>query len=469
MKRLASYFLPKLPIYLVYMLQQVEYEPNAFLAWLARVPQLTRVMHRQKLVWTRRARLLTGFSYGVAIVFLLRVALATLANPLAVLFIIFTPLVAITTLYIIVLGAWVVIEQPRRRRLIAQSEKIFASHPATKIAIAGSYGKTSMKELLLAALKADKKVAATPGNKNVPISHARWAATLDGDEDILLIEYGEGAPGDVKCFAATTHPDIGIITGLAPNHLDRYGSLEVVAKDLFSLADYLKDENVYVNVESTEVTPYLKDTYIMYSQKEVLGWTISGITVSLEGMSFQMKKDTEHMHITSGLLGRHQVGPLSLAAALSHKLGLKVAQIEANLAQTKPYEHRMQPYKLAGATIIDDGYNGSLEGIRAGTALLKALPATRKIYVTPGLVDQGKETERVHLEIGRLIANAKPDQVILMKNSVTDFITEGLEETCYEGTITIQTDPLDFYTNLDQYVAVGDLVILQNDWTDNYH
>src|SRR6185503_13001801 len=108
-----------------------------------------------------------------------------------------------------------------------------------------------------------------------------------------------------------------------------------------------------------------------------------------------------------------------LAAALAHQFGLSKAQIKAGIAATKPFEHRMEPYQLAGAWVIDDSYNGNIDGIRAGTQLLKDLPAKRKIYVTPGLVDQGQESGKIHEEMGRLIASARPDMVVLMEHSVT--------------------------------------------------
>jgi UDP-N-acetylmuramoyl-tripeptide--D-alanyl-D-alanine ligase len=128
----------------------------------------------------------------------------------------------------------------------------------------------------------------------------------------------------------------------------------------------------------------------------------------------------------------------------------------------------MQPYQLSGAWIIDDTYNGNLEGIRAGTQLLRDIEAKRKLYVTPGLVDQGDETERVHIEVGKLIAHAQPDIVVLINNSVTNYIEKGLKAGKFGGRLQIEEKPLDFYTNLSHFVANGDFVVMQNDWTDNY-
>ena len=166
-------------------------------------------------------------------------------------------------------------------------------------------------------------------------------------------------------------------------------------------------------------------------------------------------------------MGRHQIGPLSLAAALADQLGLSLQEIESGIRKTKPYEHRLQPYQLHGAWVIDDTYNGNLEGIKAGLVLLKELPAKRKIYVTPGLVDQGKETQNVHEMVGRAISSSAPDLVVLMKNSVTKFIKAGIDNKNIN--VKLVDDPLNFYTNIDQIISSGDLLLMQNDWTDNYN
>src|SRR5665213_3582687 len=135
--------------------------------------------------------------------------------------------------------------KPKEASLINESASIFANHPGIKIAVAGSYGKTTMKELLKTVLSEGLKVAATPANKNVSSSHAYFAAKLKGDEDILIIEYGEGAPGDVARFARITQPTHAIITGLAPAHLDQYKTLQAAGKDIFSVADHLNGKHVY--------------------------------------------------------------------------------------------------------------------------------------------------------------------------------------------------------------------------------
>lgn len=474
---LISVYRPGYPRVLTYMLQSSEYQAGPYLKWVNRTDDFSKVMHRRTLTPTRPARLLL---LALRLGMLLQVVVGLLliyagiwhdlpgGLPFGAALIISYPFVwAYLAVVPLVLGRELS-ARPKEKRAVSRSETVFAAHSGIRIAVAGSYGKTTMKELLKTVLSEGLDVAATPANKNVSISHARFAAGLSGKEDVLIIEYGEGEPGDVARFARLTHPTHAIITGVAAAHLDRYKTVQAAGQDIFAVADYLKGKNVYVNGESPEAKPFLKTGFETFDEHGALGWKVSQVYVGLDGTSFVLKKGNRSLKLKSGLLGRHQIGFLSFVAALALELGLTNDQVKQGIGKTAPFEHRMQPYQLAGTWIIDDTYNGNLEGIRAGTRLLKELEAKHKIYVTPGLVDQGAETAKIHREVGKLIAEAAPDLVVLMQNSVTDFIKEGLSARGFKGTLQVENDPLDFYTNLNHFVASGDLVVMQNDWTDNY-
>ncbi len=478
MKGLLSLYSLKYPKVLVYMLQNTEYQPGPYLKWFWRVFDFSKVIKRRQLDKTRAARLLLMVLYlGIGFQILLGgfLIIWDIANPGYQTWLAGASLLIsypVVWAHLLVVPIWlgrILIVNPKNKRLIKESKNIFANHKAVKIAVAGSYGKTTMKELLGVVLAEGKKVAITPANKNVASSHAQFASNLKGDEEVLVLEYGEGKPGDVAKFSETIQPNIGIITGIAPAHLDQYPTLEAAASDIFSLADYLKDENVFVNADSVAAKPFIKQKHSTYTSKHVGSWRVKNVKVSSSGLSFTLQKNKITLNLSSQLLGSHQVGPLAAVAVIAHQLGLSAEQIEAGIAKTKPFDHRMQPRNLNGALLIDDTYNGNIDGVRAGLQLLKDLPAKRKLYVTPGLVDQGVETEAVHLELGRLIAEANPDRVVLMENSVTKLIMQGLESANYEGQVYTESNPLEFYTNIDQFLAAGDVALLQNDWTDNYN
>ena len=470
-------YLPNYPATLVYMLQASEYDEKSYLKWIWRTKDFSTVSQRRSLEKTGPAKMLllflgfgilTQIAIGLILIYLGLFSGFVGGVGFGLAIILSYPFIWAHLLVVpLVLGRWL-ISKPAQKRQVTLSEKVFAEHPAKKIAIAGSYGKTTMKELLNTVLSEGLKVAATPANKNVSISHAYFSKKLDGDEDVLIIEYGEGAPGDVARFAKLTHPTHAIITGLAPAHLDKYKTFKAAGQDIFSVAKYLNNKNVYVNTDSADTKPFIKSEFHEFSTRAALGWKVSDAETDLTGTRFSLEKGKRSIPLESKLVGNHQVGFLAFVAAFALELGLNEKQVQVGISKTEPFEHRMEPYQLAGAWVVDDTYNGNLEGIRAGTQLLANLSAQRKIYVTPGLVDQGEETERVHLEVGKLIADAKPDLVVLMKNSVTDFIKQGLDKANFEGKLQIEDNPIEFYTNLTHFVASGDLVVMQNDWTDNY-
>lgn len=472
-----SLYRPGFPSILVYMLQSTEYQPWSYFTWFWRTQNFSNVMKRRKLEQTRAARLLLmALRVGISLQIILGISMIYVAGTyradwLAILGLATVLLYPILWAHLVILPlifGRLFIVNPKNRALIDASKEIFAKHPGVIIAVAGSYGKTSMKELLATVLGEHKKIAVTPANKNVPISHAKFAVELDGDEDVIVIEYGESKPGDVLNFAKTTNPNIGIITGLAPAHLDQYPTLTDAGKDIFSLADYLHGEKVYVNGDSQSAKEFIKPSYHVYGSKGIDDWKVGKVSIGFDGTRFEFSKGRQVLQLHTQLIGRHHIGPISLVAMLALELGLTKKQVEAGVAKTLPFEHRMQPRNLHGAWIIDDTYNGNIDGMQAGLSLLSELPGRRKIYVTPGLVDQGVETKKVHEKLGRMIAEAKPDKVVLMQNSVTPHIRRGMQAGSFAGKLVIEDEPLNFYTNLEHVVASGDVILMQNDWTDNY-
>jgi UDP-N-acetylmuramoyl-tripeptide--D-alanyl-D-alanine ligase len=454
---------------LLYMLQQVEYDIPQYLKWLHRVKDFRTVTKRGHVVPTLKVKVLFGclalFVLAYAgLVFWAAITINTvLAYFLAIMAMLLLPCLApFILLAPLVIGRYVV-QKPLEWNTIRMAKKYVKGHRGYKIAIAGSYGKTTAKEVLRAVLSGGRKVAATPGNTNQPLGLARFIMGTRGDEDILIFELGEYRPGDITEMCEFIDPDAGFITGINDAHLESFGSIEYIIDDIFSLKNYLKNQPLYMNGDNELLAG--KDTkhITLYSERGTENNVVQNVKVGAFGTTFSLGK----FEVTSGLLGWHNIGIVSAAVELAQRMGLTDSEIRAGLAKLQPFEHRMQPYDLNGATIIDDTYNGNLDGVKAGLRLLSELPAKRKVYVTPGLVEQGDKAEANHREIGRLLIG-KVDKVVLMRNSVTGYIADALARGGFTGKLTMINDPLDFYENLDKFVAAGDLVLMQNDWTDNY-
>jgi len=373
--------------------------------------------------------------------------------------------------YGIVIPLWLgneIIQKPRQRRMLISSKQTLVNHPALKIAIAGSYGKTTAKEILSTILSEGKKTAYTPGNMNTPIGNSRFVNTLDGSEEIIIFELGEERVGDVRGLCELIKPDIGIITGINEAHLASFGTINRTIATIFELKDYLGDRPLYKNTESLLVATRVdKHDNLAYNRDGTNNWKVSGVRSDIKGLEFTASKGAKTIFAQTSLLGEYNIGIIMVAIDIADSVGISIPDIYEGVKRTKPFEHRMHPRHLHGAWLIDDTYNGNSEEVKVGLTLLKSLDAKRRVYVTPGLVEQGNKTREIHEEIGRQIAEVA-DVVVLMKNSVTDYISDGLLDGKYKGRLLVVDDPLEFYNNIDHFIASGDVVLMQNDWTDNF-
>jgi UDP-N-acetylmuramoyl-tripeptide--D-alanyl-D-alanine ligase len=477
LRKTLSAYLVDYPRLLAYMLQQTEYDIKKFLMWWKRVGSFRGVAQRGTFRATRNSliiRLLlsiTTLAYwtvNVLTIYSLRDKVLFAVAVLVVGILLFPFTVVIITIPVIV--ALSIAKYPLDRVRLGKAKAKLANHTGIVIAIAGSYGKTSMKELLQHLIEDSMSYAVTAGNENTLMSQVRFIESLNGGEEVIIVELGEGAPGDIRRMVDLLSPDYAVLTGVAPNHLDKYGTLKELIKDFRVLADFVGKERTYINADNPELLATMSSKGTPYSEKGFDGWRVAKVHIDIQYVSFELSHGNESIPIRASLVGRHSIGPLAFAVLIALELGASKATIERRITALRPYEHRMQPRDLGGMWMIDDTYNGNIEGMRAGLRYLKEIKIVgKKLYATPGLVDQGELTVSVHKELGEEIADSNPDEVYLMKNSATPIIQESLLSAGYKGKINLIENPLSFYTNIRDVLARGDVMLCQNDLPDNYN
>ncbi|KKW19831.1 MAG: UDP-N-acetylmuramoyl-tripeptide-D-alanyl-D-alanine ligase [Parcubacteria group bacterium GW2011_GWA2_51_10] len=466
-----SLYRPRYIRSLIYMLQTSEYDVGDFTAWYLRTRDFSSVERRRKIAWTPKATLfavalwaLVGIVAYILLTFLfLGGAFLVLLAPILLL-LPFVLAVALAGFAILFAGVQSIVEQFYMRRAALRLSRM----KAFKIAIAGSFGKTTMREILKAVLAESKRVAAPPHSYNTPLSISRFVGSLKGDEEVLIFELGEYYPGDVRKLCEMIKPDLGIVTGVNEAHLEKFGDLEETAETIFELADYLNDKPLYVNGESEMAWKHAPEHAIIYSCAGSGDWKAAHTKTDLSGLSFSFQREGEDIAVRSKLLGVHNVGPLSAAIHVAKRLGLPNTAIEAGLSKTKAFEHRMQARAEGGIVIIDDSYNGNPDGARAAITFLAGLSAKRRFYITPGFVEMGARSEVVHRELGRELALSGIEHIVLIQNSVTGHIESGLAGANYHGKILHFPDMPQALSALKHVTTPGDVVLIQNDWPDQY-
>ncbi len=168
-------------------------------------------------------------------------------------------------------------------------------------------------------------------------------------------------------------------------------------------------------------------------------------------------------------MGEYAVADTEAAIKVAKILGMEEKEIVKGLVNVKPVEHRLEPINSSsGVLVIDDSYNGNPAGVSEAIKVLSRFGSRRKIYITPGLVEIGKEVKAVHIEIGRELATVV-DLVILIKNSVTPYIEMGLMSAKFpKEKILWFNSAQTAHAELKNILKPNDVVLFQNDWGDQY-
>lgn len=457
------------------MLQASEYDIAEYLAWFWRTDDFTNVEKRKKLVKTSKTRSLLALAW-ILVLGIVYVAIASLfVSPfpwnysLFIFVFVVSPYLLAYCIIVPLIALKFFVQKPLEYRTVNQAKKILQKHTGIKIAIAGSFGKTSMREILKTVLSEGKRVAAPPHSYNTPLGISAFVKTLKGDEEVLIFELGEYYPGDVRTLCQLVQPDIGFITGINEAHLQKFKTLERTTETIYELADYLGSKTTYVNGGNELTRRKARSGHLLYGFEGVGEWKVEDPKTDLSGTSFTLVSNSTRLQLKSSLLGLHQVGPLAATAHVAIRLGLSIEQVQKGIGKTKPFDHRLeQSTDAAGVITLDDSYNGNPDGVRVVIDFLASLKGHRRFYVTPGLVEMGSRTEMIHKEIGHWLAQAGIENVILIRNSVTPYIEQGLEEAGYTGKVLWFEESLRAFAALPHVTIQGDVVLLQNDWPDQY-
>ena len=465
--------------YHITLLQLEQYDLPRYFGVLARRYSISTDM-RQKAVWTAKLKAITLLAIlfaagvtGLAIYFFSAVAAGIVAIANLFMAPAYLALAVLTTSPI---------DSLAKKRIINKAKRKLGKFPNLKIvAITGSYGKTTMKAVLAAILTERFATLATPESVNTPVGVARFISEKVTTEiAVLIVEMGAYHIGDIRELCALTPPDIAVLTGINEAHIERFGSIANTVNAKFEIVRHAKKEAVAIlNVEDKRVrTEYAENlqgrTAIFYGDVtgDMTRYGIADVRFEPDGLRQSFSLTNAHgeaYRLTTPLLGGYAPATLMGAVCVAETLGMTRAEITHGVAMARPVAHRLQPFNAAsGILVIDDSYNGNPDGAREAVRVLARFKNKRKIYVTPGLVEMGLRNAEIHRAIGTDLASVA-DIVILIKNSATGSIAEGLKSGDFKDKDILWFDTAtEAHAALPAILKSGDVVLFQNDWPDNY-
>jgi UDP-N-acetylmuramoyl-tripeptide--D-alanyl-D-alanine ligase len=449
---------------LIYILQREDYQAGRFLSFVYRDWHWWLFEKRQKIDWTKKARaiyLLLCFSLFVLI------TVSTYFLHFFALLLIIVLVFSLPLLTLLVLYLFSPIDYILKRKAISKAKKILLEIKTPVIGITGSYGKTSLKEILAIVLGNSFKIINTPNNINTDlgiayfiISHQREIA----EADYFIVEMGAYKIGDINKVCDLVNPQYSLLTGINESHLERFGGLQNTIKAKFELAQKTT-KKVVLNFTDKNV----KDNYSFFKLPDFLGVDYSlvsdiNILPNFSGLSFKY----DDKIFSTKLLAKHNIILITMALALAKELGADLNKALVSLSLAPVIKNRLEPIwnPASNLMIIDDSYNGNFDGFISGLEVLDRAPG-RKLVITPGLVELGEKKEERHREIAHLYADRKIDLVILIKNSATDYIIDEFNKIGFLN-YKVYSDAVSAHKDLASVLREGDTIIFQNDWPDNY-
>lgn len=357
-----------------------------------------------------------------------------------------------------------VYENAQNKKYVTHAREKLLKSGAIKIGITGSFGKTSVKNILAAMLSEKYTVLSTPASYNTPMGIAKCVNEYTGEGyEVFIAEMGARNRGDIAELCALVEPQHSILTGVCGQHLESFGDVEnVLATKSEILSGTAAGGTVVIGEDENtlKITPDGTRETVFIGDKNCVD-----IVCSKAGTEFSFAYDGRAFRLHTKLLGRHTARNIALAAALALKLGVCDEQIIAACEKLEYVPHRLEVIS-GGVTVIDDSYNANIKGVADAIETLKLFDG-EKTVVTPGIVELGVLEEKVNGELGALLVGL--DHVILVGDTLVGAVKNGYLEAG-GAPERIQVLPtLDAARDaLTSILHQGDTVLFLNDLPDVY-
>ena len=287
------------------------------------------------------------------------------------------------------------------------------------VALTGSNGKTTTKEMISVCLETTFPVLKTRGNFNNLVGLPLTLLNLTEKERVVILEMGMNVPGEIRRLTEIAEPDVGLITNIQKVHLEGMGSLERLKEEKGDLFRRMKKNGtIIVNRDDPRVIDLASEfsgqriTFGIENPADVMAKEIR--LRAAEGTSFTLRMEGEEIEITLPLLGRHFVPNALSAIAIASLFGIEVRKSKEALEGFQPFPMRMEIVHLEGGkTLINDAYNANPRSMELALETLAEMKGKgRAIAVLGDMLELGSFTEEAHQQLGQKAGELSIDLVL---------------------------------------------------------
>ncbi len=340
-------------------------------------------------------------------------------------------------------------------------------HPVPLVAITGSNGKTTTKEMLAAILQSRGPVLKNEGNLNNHIGVPLTLLKLNPSHRTAVIELGMSNFGEIELLTRLAAPDVGVITNIGPAHLEFLRSLDGVAEAKGELLATMRPDGTAVLNADDRYFPALRKTYpgraISFGIDNSADVRATDLAAGEAGTTLTIRLAGTSASLRLATVGNHNVLNALAAAAAALALDVSVEPIVSGLEAFRPLAMRSELRELRGIRIIADCYNANPASTRAALAMLasRRQSGRRTIAVLGDMLELGDGGPAEHEAIGRAAAHAGVD-VLIALGSLQGYLAEGARRAGMEKTQVLTADSAsEAAARLRDLARPGDTVLIK--------
>ncbi len=296
------------------------------------------------------------------------------------------------------------------------------------LALTGSNGKTTTKELIYGVLSQKYKCWATQGNYNNHIGVPLTLLQMDESTEIGVVEMGANNPGEIAALCDIAYPDYGYITNFGRVHLEGFGSLEGVIEGKTEMYRHLAKhgKTVFVNApDPVQMERTASMNRYVIGRKEESGINDEGCQVRFIDANPFVRMEFEGREIRSELIGAYNYQNMAAAACIGKYFEVNPDAIAKGIESYQPSNNRSQVIHRGSNTIILDAYNANPNSMEAAIANLKGMEAKKKIAILGDMFEVGVDSAKEHQKIAELIASTTVDSIFLIGENFADVSLEN--------------------------------------------
>ncbi len=329
------------------------------------------------------------------------------------------------------------------------------------VAVTGSAGKTSTKDIIACFLATRFQTGKAEGNLNNHIGLPLSLLRIPDTAELGVLEMGMNHAGEIRHLAEIAKPRIGVVTNVGYAHADAFDSIDGIAAAKRELIEALPENGTAVlNADDLRVTAFRDvhaGTTITYGFSPHADVRATDVALTSEGAAFAV----DGTRFQTSLTGRHAISNILAGLAVARVFGIKLGDLTAEVSNLSPGKMRGERTRSRGITVLNDSYNSNPEAARSMIDVLREEPAERRIAVLGEMLELGRLAEGLHRELGMYVARAGIDVLVGVRGASWSMVDEAKKAGLSDRAAFFFQEPEAAGEFLRSFVRPGDAVLFK--------